>query len=142
MKQFIVCTMILLLSFSAFAQQSKDQKPTMEHLYRKTLVDLRHIVNGIESFYAEKDKFPEKLEDLVPMHLMENWLKDPWGNTYLFKIVELKDNSFTIMSATGGSDGVFEGWDQRGEYFYQDCAGKDVIYEKKEWIIYGPKVKR
>jgi len=66
-------------------------------------------------------------------------LKDAWGNDFYFKSDE---NNWWIGSA--GSDGLFEGFDQEGDYKHLDedgndiSSGKDIIFSGKGGFVYGP----
>jgi hypothetical protein len=66
-------------------------------------------------------------EDQIPS-------KDAWGNDLLYKY---KKEKFLIASP--GSDGKFEGFDQRGVYrdSYQELEGKDIIISN-EGFVYFP----
>ena len=91
--------------------------------YQETLQRLREIVLAVESFRIVKDKLPESLAVLVPDYLPKLVETDAWGNRLIIQI-DPKKNTYRI--ASGGSDGRFAGFDQKGEY--SDLAGQDMIF--------------
>jgi len=139
MKNVFISIFLVVLTSLVFSQQEK--KPTLEQQYRFAVSGLYGICTGISSFYVAEGKFPEKLEDCVPLHLGKDTLKDPWGNPYLFKAC-LVDGKELILAATGGSDGVFLGWEQKGQYLFKDCKGKDIILNYEDFFNppFGPKI--
>lgn len=138
MKNVFISIFLIVLTSLVYSQQEK--KLTLEEQYRFAVRDLYGICTGINSFYVTEGKFPEKLEDCVPFHLDKDTLKDPWGKPYLFKAC-IVDGKELVLAASGGSDGVFIGWEQKGQYLFKDCKGKDIIFnpETRLNLPFGPK---
>ncbi len=99
------------------------QDPLQVEKYRKTLNSIRYVAYAIEVYELEDMKLPEKLSELVPGFIEEEQqLMDAWGNPFHYKI-DTRNNTFWL--ASGGSDGQFQGFDQKGVFFELD--GQDII---------------
>jgi len=118
------------------AMQKGKQKTTM--IYMKT------IGIAIESYMTDNYKAPEgqSLQDILPQlqpfYINNLPLKDGWGNDFHY-YSSGKDNYFI---GSGGKDGVFNGWEQKGDYIVREINGfnNDIIYSNG-MFTYGPKVR-
>ena len=98
--------------------------------YAKAVNELSNIGIAIEAYFYDQQKFPEvkSLKELaadpnfVPSFIGELPYLDPWGNEYLY----LRPAEGTYRIGSAGSDGVFNGFEQAGNYELQ--PGKDIIY--------------
>jgi len=117
---------------------AKDGKPdaeTLKQQYITAMKDLSNIGLAIMAYQISNDSCPEVetiaelKKKLVPEFTKDFPLKDPWGKEYLYKRHEKQ--SFSVGSA--GSDGVFDGWDQEGNYFI--LKGQDVIYKNGKYAL-------
>lgn len=106
------------------------QDPLLVEKYRKTLNDLNYARKAIERYLLDEMKLPGKLADLVPVFIKEAQLIDAWGNPFLYKI-DMQNNSFWL--ASGGSDGQFQGFDQKGAYV--ELNGKDIIFYDNDFVF-------
>ncbi|MCX6564963.1 MAG: type II secretion system protein GspG [Candidatus Aminicenantes bacterium] len=73
---------------------------------------------------------------LVPFYVKELPLKDNWGNELLYK----KTGSDGYLIASSGKDGLFQGWQQKGEY-PRDQYDQDIIFANGIFI-YGPEAEK
>jgi len=105
---------------------------------KSTMATLKTVGIAVESYIVDNSKSPqaaslvELLPLLVPLHIKELPLKDGWGHDLLYK--KLGPETYAIASP--GKDGVFQGWDQKGEY----PAGQydqDIIFSAGQFI-YSP----
>ena len=87
--------------------------------------------HGYAPKVAEIDQL-KTYEDFIPKYSVEGTplhLEDGWGNYFYYKT---EGNDYWLGSA--GSDGHFEGFDQKGKY--TDVEGKDVILSNGRFIYY------
>jgi len=98
--------------------------------YRKTLNGLNFANVAIQVYIMDYMKPPAKLADLVPTFIEEAQLMDAWGYKFHYK-VDTQNNTFWL--ASGGSDGQFQGFDQKGAYV--ELNGKDIILYDYEFVF-------
>ena len=67
---------------------------------------------------------------MVPTYIEEATLMDDWGNRFLYK-VDTQNNTFRL--ASGGSDGQFQGFDQKGTYI--EFKGQDIIFYDTDFVF-------
>jgi len=92
----------------------------------KTLAQMRSISTQVLGYLAEHGTTPETIEIF----------KDGWGNPILY----LRGPGITDFAlGSGGADGRFEGWEQRGLYSADDPGNKhqDIILVNGD-LVYGP----
>lgn len=106
------------------------QDPLLVEKYRKTLNKLNYAGRAIESYLLYEMKLPGKLADLVPTFIEEAQFMDAWGNRFHYK-VDTQNNTFWL--ASGGSDGQFQGFDQKGAYV--ELNGQDIISYKNDFVF-------
>jgi len=103
-----------------------------------TMATLKTLGLAIEGYLVDNAKSPQagspaELQTLLaPFYIKELPLKDAWGNDLLYK----KTGTDGYLIASPGKDGVFKGWDQKGEY----PAGQfdeDIIFYAGIFV-YGP----
>jgi hypothetical protein len=70
-----------------------------------------------------------------PFYIRGLPLRDAWGNEFYYT-----QNGEDFMIASAGSDGMFDGFDQRGEY--DTFEGQDIIYDSQESFVYGPNMSK
>jgi len=104
--------------------------PFLVEKYRKTLNDLSNVKVAIHVYLMDYMKPPAKLSDLVPTFIEEAQLMDAWGNRFHYK-VDTKNNTFWL--ASGGSDGQFQGFDQKGAYI--ELNGQDIIFYDYDFVF-------
>ena len=104
--------------------------PLLVEQYRKTLNDIRSVVLAIEVYLLDEMKPPTELADMVPTYIEEATLMDAWGNRFLYK-VDTQNNTFWL--ASGGSDGQFQGFDQKGTYI--EFKGQDIIFYDTDFVF-------
>jgi hypothetical protein len=106
----------------------------------KALMDMKSIGTAIESYVTDEYKSPEfntiqELKGVLePFHIRKLPTIDPWGNPYLYKH-GTGDKKYEYFVGCGGSDGIFEGFEQTGTY--TEFTGKDIIYGNG-YVVYGP----
>ncbi|MCP4221115.1 MAG: hypothetical protein GY765_41180, partial [bacterium] len=61
--------------------------------------------------------------------------KDGWENDYLYLHLSGKDKE-TYFIASAGRDGIFKGWEQKGEYETKspEDYSQDIIYSNGRFI--------
>ncbi|MDS1030062.1 prepilin-type N-terminal cleavage/methylation domain-containing protein [Bacillota bacterium LX-D] len=64
---------IAIPSFSDAAYKSKN---------KKVEADIRVLQSAAELYYAENNKYPEELHELVDSDILKEIPKDPWGGDY------------------------------------------------------------
>ena len=131
----------LLLLFVLFAGCLFSSPPKVDKSYRQVVSDLHRLSGAMSTYSLDKGVYPERLELITEFYIGENaHFKDPWGNDYLFRVYK-KDGNEYVQVASGGSDGHFEGWDQKGVYKNAppNC-GKDVIFDSQDHLVFGPEL--
>lgn len=150
MKKFLYLLLVFLLPFFSLIAQEEKQV-NIKDQYRQTMKELEILSNGILDYqndfkHAPKIKTVKELvehdvgnglsfsdfyleqipEDQIP-------IKDAWGNDLIYKF---QNEKYWIASA--GSDGKFEGFDQKGVYIDTDkeIAGKDIIISNKGFVFF------
>ena len=112
------------------AQSSLDELETANFdqdlmaQYKKTVEIMCQIGGAAQYYNLENMKYPQSIKDLFPEFLKELTEKDVWGNEFILKF---DADSDLLLIASSGSDGKFEGFDQKG--FYIDLPGKDIIID-------------
>lgn len=92
----------------------------------KTLAQMRSISAQVLAYLAEHGATPETIEIV----------KDGWGNPILYR----RGPGITDFAlGSGGADGRFEGWEQRGVYSGDDPGNKDrdLVMVNGD-LVYGP----
>ncbi|MGB7297102.1 MAG: hypothetical protein WBC70_16070 [Candidatus Aminicenantales bacterium] len=115
--------------------EQADFTPDLLFGYRKTMELMRKIAAAAAMYHVEHMTYPRTVKDLYPVFLEELTEKDAWGGAFILKY-DTERNKFLV--ASGGSDGVFNGFDQEG--FYVDLPGKDIIFSNGAFI-YAPRLK-
>lgn len=95
---------IYVLKNMMIAEESKEVE---KNKFKQAVLDVQNIATGIEAYRAETGLPPDQLDVLVPVHLAALPSLDPWGNSYIYQ----KSGEHAGI-ASGGSDGVFKGFDQ------------------------------
>jgi hypothetical protein len=107
--------------------------PLLVEQYEKTLNDIQSVVYAIEVYLLDEMEPPPQLADMAPTYIEEATLLDVWGKRFLYK-VDTQNNTFWL--ASGGSDGQFQGFDQKGTYI--DLNGQDIIYSYENGFVFQP----
>jgi len=115
--------------------EKADFAPDLLTAYRTTMENMRKIGAAAAMYHVENMKYPQTVKDLYPAFLEELTENDAWGGAFILKHDPEKDR---FLVASGGSDGVFEGFDQAG--FYVDLPGKDIIFSGGDFS-YAPRLK-
>jgi hypothetical protein len=103
--------------------------------YNITCKRILDITRALDESFEEAAIIPRadyvyELKDYIVRYAQNLVLKDAWGQDLLFKLGDM--GNFYVASA--GSDLVFDGFDQRGEYTGYD--GHDIIMERVAWLLY------
>lgn len=110
---------------------------------KATIGDMKTIGTALESYITdyykapEVESFAELKKILEPFYIKTLPLTDAWGNPfhYYHGTGESQD-AYAVGS--GGSDGKFEGFEQKGTY--TDTKGKDIIFSNGEFT-FAPEIK-
>ena len=121
------------------AMQKGKQKATMG--------DMKSISLAIEAYITDKGKAPagqslaEIKDQLVPFYIKTLPLKDAWGNDFYYYHGTGKDNAKYAIGS-GGKDGVFNGWEQTGQYWVTrvEDFNNDIIIANGQFT-YAPQLK-
>lgn len=70
----VVVTLVVLLASLAMVQYTNSVKRTREAVLKEDLFRLRE---SIDQFYADKEKWPQSLEELVSEHYLREVPQDP-----------------------------------------------------------------
>jgi type II secretory pathway pseudopilin PulG len=120
---------------------------TQKGKQKATMGDMKSVGLAVESYIVDHNQAPEaaSMEELraklEPFYIKTIPLKDGWGNEFLYQFGS-GDKKDTYGIASGGQDGVFNGWDQAGVYIVTHHEGfnNDIIFASGQFV-YGPKVK-
>jgi hypothetical protein len=121
---------------------------TQKGKQKATMGDIKSISVSIESYIMDNEEAPpgntlaEIQDKLQPFYIKTLPLKDAWGNDFLYKH-GTGDKKAEYAVASGGKDGVFNGWEQTGFYWVRDIKdfGNDIILANGTFT-YGPELKR
>lgn len=111
---------------------------------KATIGDLKTIGTAVETYITDKGKPPagtslaEIRSQLEPFYIKELPMKDAWG--YDFHYIGGPGDHYGI--ASGGKDGVFKGWQQKGFYpvYHIQQFGNDIIFADGQFT-FGPRVR-
>lgn len=112
-------------------------KAAVKTKYLSTVQNIRTIANAVSGYVTDNYKAPEggSITDVrnavEPFYIRGFPLQDAWGNDFYYS-----KNGEDYMIASAGSDGIFKGFDQRGEY--ETMEGQDIIYSSQESFVFGP----
>ena len=114
---------------------------------KATMGDLKSILLAIESYiidmgYAPRGKTLTDIKSVLePFYIKVLPIKDAWGNDFFYKhgIGNQKDVYFV---GSGGRDGVFDGFEQKGSYLVtrMEDFNKDIIISNGTFVFH-PKVR-
>lgn len=135
LKTFFALVMVVVAGFSIWRIFNAKHVKTDDDLkkeYNITCDRMRRIARALDEDYdvladIPKAKSIAELKEHVERYAPRCPLKDMWGKYFLFRAVD--QGNFEIASA--GSDGVFDGFDQEGEY--SEFNGQDLIVERGQW---------
>jgi len=98
--------------------------------YIKAVKDINYIGTAVESFIIDNDYAPDDISSkyLTAFYIRKLPVIDPWGNKYLYK----KTGKETYCIASAGSDGTFEGFNQKGKYI--NIEDKDIIFSNGKYV--------
>jgi len=114
--------------------EQADFNPNLLKGYRETMKTMKEIGAAAATYYVDFNQYPRTIKELYPAFLQELTEKDAWGNAF---VLRFDSNANRFLVASGGSDGVFNGFDQQG--FYVDLQGKDIIFCDGAFV-YAPKL--
>lgn len=141
-----------LWNFYSSAQEGIPilKKVGLMEQYKKTMLDMALLSDGISGYIEHMNKAPEAdslkellqedcgngltiaefLFDQMPVEKIP--LKDIWNNDFLYKY---QGKKFWIASS--GSDGEFQGFDQSGFFPFVESIlkGKDLILLNKDFVL-------
>ena len=141
MKLLKAILILGLLGVAGFLLVKKiDWKPEKSQYdyqreYNITCKRILDITRALDESFEEAAVVPRaeyvfELKDYIVRYAQNLVLKDAWGQDILFKLGDM--GNFYVASA--GSDMIFDGFDQRGEY--SDYNGQDIIMERVAWLLY------
>lgn len=133
-----ILTVIFCVNFCSDAKSSNSDEKDYFQIERRKLLktkgEIKSTGDAIMQYVISTGKAPDisEITELKNMNFpyfsrLGN-LNDAWGNRILYFRDE--DDESTFFIASGGKDGVFEGWDQNGRYNITDFKhyNKDIIY--------------
>jgi hypothetical protein len=120
---------------------------TQKGKQKATMGDMKSISAAIDSYITDKGEAPpgatmsELQAKLQPFYIKTLPLKDAWGNDFLYRH-GTGDKKTEYAVGSGGKDGVFNGWEQKGVYKVTaiDHFGNDIIIADGKFT-YGPEIK-
>jgi len=105
--------------------------PLLVEYYNQTMQRMKQLTMGVQVFYLDNMKLPSSLQELLEEgYAKEEHMRDAWGRPFHFK-ADPGGESCWIASA--GSDGRFEGFDQKG--YYSVLQGKDIIAYDTDFVF-------
>ncbi len=149
LKKLLPLAFVFFLLFSvSFAD---EKSISIKEKYKKTMGDLKIFQEAILDYIIDNIQAPkvETIEELVKMdagngltfasffldEIEEDKIprKDPWGNDFIYKY---QKDQFRIASP--GSDGKFEGFEQKGVYLNteKELDGKDIIISNRGFVFF------
>jgi len=140
---------LLILSFSLIGiavgagRPHAPQSADIASAYKLTIESIIQISHGIQNYALDFGTapqvagFPELRDKLIPAYMV-NIPQDAWGKDFIYKVNEKNPEQYWL--ASGGSDGIFKGFDQKGTWDAPN--GQDLIFTNAppSWI-YGPAMK-
>ena len=102
----IVMTLVVILSSMGMVQYKNSQTRAKEAALKEDLYRMR---DAMDQFYADKNKWPADLAELVSEHYIREVPKDPFtesADTWQTNMAEPDGNN---PSSTGGIDNVHSG---------------------------------
>jgi len=98
--------------------------------YIKAVKDINYIGSAVESFITDNYYAPDDITSkyLTAFYIRKLPVIDPWGNKYLYK----KVGKVNYFIASAGSDGIFEGFDQKGKYI--NTEDKVIIFSNGKYV--------
>ncbi|MCK4836160.1 MAG: hypothetical protein KAT17_05965 [Candidatus Aminicenantes bacterium] len=67
--------------------------------------DFKHIIQATEAYFLDFGKYPESLEDMIPVYLRtEKECLDPWATKYQI----LTENQTEVFIISAGKDKIFK----------------------------------
>lgn len=113
------------------ALELSTQPEELAKKYGETLAILENLAAAIATYQIAENKLPKSLASLVPDYLPVLRDADAWGNRIIYQI-DAQNQLYRLASA--GSDGRFDGFEQKGEY--SELAGKDIIFvDSMPWFV-------
>lgn len=130
-------------AFKSLGYARKRSKPsTFAGKIKATMSDMKSLGTAIESYITDNEFAPQvdsiaELElHLSPFHTKVVPKKDAWGNNFHYEHGNVgTDKQDLYWIGSGGSDGKFEGSQQKGKYYAE--KGKDIIFSNG-YFPYAP----
>ncbi|MCJ7682425.1 MAG: type II secretion system protein GspG [Candidatus Aminicenantes bacterium] len=105
--------------------------PLLVEYYNQTMQRMKQLTMGVQVFYLDNMKLPSSLQELLEGGFArEEHMRDAWGRPFHFKA---DPGNETCWIASAGSDGRFEGFDQKGTYSV--LPGKDIIAYDTDFVF-------
>jgi hypothetical protein len=136
MKKLAVCLAVVLALGLIFSGCGEGKKTNERDNYLKAMTDVKDIGMSVEAYSVDNYDCPnvatlgELKAKLFPTYIRSLPEKDPWGNPYIYKYVEKE----VYMIGCGGSDGKFDGFEQKGTY--STYEGQDIIFSQGEFVLH------
>jgi len=110
-----------------------------------TMGDLKSIGSAVECYMTDNYRAPvgrsihEIRSKLEPFYIKKLPLKDAWGNDFYYHHGTGKNQDIYFI-ASYGSDGKFNGFNQKGIYYASPNDGRDIIFSNG-YFPYAPKMR-
>jgi hypothetical protein len=141
-KLFSACLVLVLAIVLINCDSEKSNQQTImsgpvKSKQQATMKDMKSLSHAIESYLTDHYKVPQaadmdELEKiLVPVFTKVIVKKDAWGNDFhYFHGEEGGEEQQDYAIGSGGSDGVFEGFnfDRSRKYIYITAKGNDIVF--------------
>jgi hypothetical protein len=118
-----------LMIFKKINWKPEKTQADFKREYNMTIKRMVVIATALDETFEETSEIPREayvseLKRYVDRYASKAVLVDAWGNEFFFS--STNEGQFFIASA--GSDGLFDGFKQKGEY--PEYKGKDLIIER------------
>lgn len=128
---------------TGLARPLQEQAPDPKSEYPRTMEDMIEVTLAVKNYsidfgYVPKVSTAQELKKLLDGFYIKTLPQDAWGRDFLYKFNAKDSSQYWLASA--GSNGVFKGFDQRGQWSALD--GQDIILTNTppSWV-YAPAIK-
>lgn len=102
----IIIGILAAIAFPQFSRQSDKAK------VKAAVIDIRNIKNSLDLYYAENNSYPTtvNVDAALNDHGFPKWgestFNDPWGNPYVYSVVDTAPTAYILYST--GKNGALD----------------------------------
>lgn len=146
--------MLLFCFFLTGIRAAEDVTEAARFKYELTMVRMTDLADVINNYVIDFGHPPdvqnlaEISDTLSPFYIKVLPLQDAWGNDFIYRVIPSRAPKKTMPHyfyiASAGSDGIFNGFEQRGNWEGAGFDGQDLIISnhRAEFLFsFGPEHK-